>query len=203
MAEPAYPRVLPDRNDGGEWPAQGEWTYQDYLRLPDDGNRYEVIRGHLYVTPAPAYKHQFVVFRLGYAFHEFVAGAELGVVLASPFDIKLPFGIASPVQPDLVFFRAGNEPQWEDKNFVGVPDLVVEVLSPGTRSRDRRVKLEAYRDAGVPEYWMVDPDSRTVVVYVPERGKGYVELCRGGHGERVRSVVLAAFELAVADLFPR
>ena len=78
-----------------------------------------------------------------------------------------------------------------DKNFQGVPDLVVEVLSRSTRSRDRRIKFEAYRDAGIPEYWMVDPDARTVVVYVL-KGKEFVELCRGGAGEAVRSAVLPA-----------
>jgi Uma2 family endonuclease len=202
MAEPAYPRSLPDREDGRNWPAQGQWTYEDYLRLPGDGNRYEVIRGVLYVTPAPAYLHQFSVVKLTRFFDEFVSDNELGVVLSAPFDIKLPFGIASPVQPDLVVFRSGNEPRWDDKNFKGIPDLVVEVLSRSTKSRDRRIKFEAYQDAGVPEYWMVDPDARTVMVYAL-KGKRYTELCRGGEGEKVRSAVLAGFELAVAGLFPR
>src|SRR6185436_19573018 len=61
IAEPAYTRSLPDREDGRSWPAQGRWTYEDYLRLPDDGNRYEVIRGVLYVTAAPFVRHQLVV----------------------------------------------------------------------------------------------------------------------------------------------
>jgi Uma2 family endonuclease len=203
MAEPAYPRSLPDREDGRNWPAQGRWTYEDYLRLPEDGNRYEVIRGALYVTPAPAYLHQFSVVKLIRYFDEFVSDNELGVVLSAPFDIKLPFGIASPVQPDLIVFRLGNEPKPGDKNFEGVPDLVAEVLSPGTRRRDLTVKLKAYRDAGILEYWLVDPAARAVVVYVLEKGEGYTELCRGGVGETVRSSVLPGFELAVADLFPR
>ena len=202
MAEPAYTRSLPDREDGRNWPVQGQWTYEDYLRLPDDGNRYEVIRGVLYVTAAPFVKHQFVVSELSFQLGSFVRRNQLGVVLGAPVDILLPFGIATPVEPDIVFFRTGNEPRWEDKNFKGVPDLVVEVLSRSTKSRDRRIKFEAYRDAGIPEYWMVDPDARTVVVYVL-KGKEYVELCRGGAGEKVRSSVLAGFELAVADLFPR
>src|SRR5215208_6192916 len=64
MTEPAIPRILPHREDGAKWPIQGRWTYEDYLRLPDDGNRYEVIRGHLYVTAAPVYLHQFAVLKL-------------------------------------------------------------------------------------------------------------------------------------------
>jgi len=202
MAEPAYPRSLPDREDGRNWPPQGRWTYEDYLRLPDDSNRYEVIRGVLYVTAAPFIKHQLVVGELSFQLGTFVRRNRLGTVLGAPFDVLLPFGVGSPVQPDIAFFRKGNEPRWEDKNFAGVPDLIVEVLSRRTRSRDRRIKLRAYQDAGVPEYWMVDPDARTVVVYILEKGTRYIELCRGGAGERVRSAVLSGFELMVADLFP-
>ena len=113
-----------------------------------------------------------------------------------------PFGIGTPVQPDVVFFRKANEPDWEEQSFDGVPDLVAEVLSPRTRSRDRKVKLQAYQDAGVPEYWMADPSSRTVEVHVLRDGR-YIEHCRGGIGERVRSAVLPGFELEVAGLFPR
>ena len=163
MAEPAFRSRLPSRGEGRQWPAQGEWTYDDYARLPDDGNRYEVIRGVLYVTPAPNYRHQFVIMNLAASFHEFLAERELGVVLPAPFDILLPREIASPVEPDLVVFRSGNIPDWGAKNFAGVPDLVVEVLSPSTRGRDRRIKLRAYEEAGVPggwEYWLVDPDLR-------------------------------------------
>lgn len=64
MAQPAYPLDLPEEQDGERWPAQGEWTYEDYARLPDDGRRYEVIRGYLYVSPAPTYEHQYAVVQL-------------------------------------------------------------------------------------------------------------------------------------------
>ena len=77
------------------------------------------------------------------------------------------------------------------------------MLSPSTRRRDLTVKLRAYRDAGVPEYWLVDPDARAVVVYGLDGEKRYTELCRDGEGDRVRSSVLSGFDLAVADLFPR
>jgi Uma2 family endonuclease len=199
MSEPAYRLDLPETE---AWPRQGDWTYEDYLRLPDDGNRYEVIRGVLYVTPAPNFKHQFSVAKLVSALDRFVSERGLGVVLAAPFDVLLPVGIASPVEPDVLFFRAGNVPQEDDKSFQGVPDLVVEVLSRRTRSRDRKIKLPAYQDAGVPEAWTVDPDTRRVVVYVLQNGR-YAEHCRGGMGDKVRSSVLPGFEVEVAGLFPR
>ncbi len=198
MSEPAYRLVLPDDET---WPRQGDWTYEDYLRLPDDGNRYEVIRGALYVTPAPKLKHQFSVSEFSLRLGWLVRENGLGRVLWAPLDVKLPAGIASPVQPDVVFFRTGNEPRWESGFFEGAPDLILEVLSPSTRSRDRKVKLLAYQDAGVPEYWMADPDARRVVVYVLRDGK-YAEHCRGGIGERVWSSVIPGFEVEVASLFP-
>ena len=199
MTEPAYRLDLPETE---AWPRQGDWTYDDYLRLPDDGNRYEVIRGILYVTPAPKLKHQFSVAEFSFRLGGFVRENGLGRVLWAPLDVKLPDGIASPVQPDVVFFGTGNEPIWELGYFEGVPDLILEVLSPRTRSRDRRIKLRAYQDAGVPEYWMADPDTRMVVVHVLQNGR-YVEFCRGGMGDRVRSSLLPGFEVEVASLFPR
>jgi Uma2 family endonuclease len=199
MSEPAYRLDLPETE---AWPRQGDWTYEDYLRLPDDGNRYEVIRGVLYLTPAPKLKHQFSVSEFSLRLGWFVRENGLGRVLWAPLDVRLPAGIASPVQPDVVFFRTENEPRWELGYFEGVPDLILEVLSPRTRNRDRKIKLQAYQDAGVPEYWMADPSSRTVVVHVLQSGR-YVEHCHGGIGERVRSSVLPGFELEVAGLFPR
>ena len=153
------------------------------------------------MSPAPAYKHQFLVFRFSHDLDAFVQVNQLGTVLSAPFDILLPFGIGSPVEPDVIFFRTGNEPGWEDKNFKGVPDLIAEALSPGTRRRDQKIKLEAYRDAGVPEYWMLDPDARRVVVYFLQAGR-YTELCKSGMGEEVWSSVLPGFRLKVDSLFP-
>ncbi len=203
MAQPAIPRTLLEGNDGAQWPAQGEWTYEDYLRLPDDGNRYEVIRGVLYIMPPPVPEHQFSSAELSYQLSKFVRENDLGLVLTAPLEVKLPRGIASPVQPDVMFFRKGNEPNWELSSYEGVPDLVGEILSPRTRRLDRTVKLQAYQDAGVPEYWIVDPWDRTVVVHSLGPDMRYTEHCRGGEGDRVRSSVLPGFDLAVAGLFPR
>jgi Uma2 family endonuclease len=206
MSEPAYTLSLLEEHDGQTWPAEGEWTYEDYLRIPrrpDDGRRFEVIRGVLYVTATPTWPHQYAVSELSYLLQSFVRKRRLGVILASPFDIRLPQRIADPVEPDLIFFRKGNQPQGEDCYFEGVPDMVVEVLSPKTRRRDQTTKLDAYRDAGIPEYWVVDPKARTVVVYgLSEDRARYVELFRGGVGESVGSAVLPGLTVEVGELFP-
>lgn len=204
MAEPARSLALPDALDGRDWPVQGDWTYEDYLRLPDDGNRYEVIRGFLYVTAAPAPLHQYVCARLSLLVGGFVAERKLGVLLASPLDVRFPEGLGDPVQPDLLFLRTGNQPRWEqDQSFDGVPDLVIEVLSRSTAYRDRHLKRDTYREAGIREYWIVDPWKRTVLVHVlSDDGRRYAELCLGGEGDTVRSAVLAGLEVRVTDLFP-
>jgi Uma2 family endonuclease len=199
MSEPAY--QFPRHRDGQDWPAQGTWTYEDYARLPDDGNRYEVIRGSLYVTAAPHWEHQYSSFELAFHLSAFVREKDLGFVLMAPLDVRLPAGIASPVQPDVVFFRKGNEPTRGVGYFEGTPDLVAEILSPGTRRRDRTIKLEAYRDAGVPEYWLLDPGTRTVVVYVLGTNGKYAERARKGIGDSIGSSVLPGLRVKVAALF--
>lgn len=199
MSEPAYPLALPEEQP---WPKQGKWTYEDYLRLPDDGRRYEVIRGVLYVTATPTWPHQYAVWTLGFLLQEFARRQGLGTIAGAPFNIRLPYRIGDPVQPDLFFFRAGNEPRTEGSDFQGVPDLVVEVLSPSTRRRDQTIKLEAYCAAGVPECWLVDPKGRTVTVHVLSEDRSrYIELCRGGAGETVTSSVLPGLQVEVKALF--
>ena len=196
MTEPAY--LLTQ-----SWPVQGEWTYADYLRLPDDVQRYEVIRGTLYVSPAPTFEHQFTVVRISRHLDVHVSENEAGVVLVAPFDVRLPHRIADPVQPDVLFFRKGNEPRSGDKSFLGVPDLVVEVLSPKTRRVDENIKLAAYRDAGVPEVWFADPQRRTLLVHrLDTSTRTYVEEARYGPGETVRSVSFPGLRFAVDAIFP-
>lgn len=107
------------------------------------------------------------------------------------------------MQPDVLFFRKGNEPQVGDKNFSGVPDLIVEVLSPSTRRLDEKVKLAAYRDAGVPEVWFADPKPRTLLVHRLEKGtRAYVEEARHGPGETLASVSFPGLQIEIDAIFP-
>ncbi len=202
MAELAYALPQIETDPEARWPAQGEWTWEDYLCLPDDGQRYEIIEGALYVVAAPTFAHQFSVAELFGELRNFVKARQLGLVLPAPFDVRLP-GVANPVEPDVMFFRGGNEPRPDDKYFHGVPDLVVEVLSPGTSHVDRGVKLDAYEKAGVAEYWLADPRSRSIIVYHLETGcRKYNQPTRFGPGEHLRSAVLKGFETEVTTLFP-
>lgn len=202
MAEPARPLVrLATLEDGQAWPSQGAWTYEDYLRLPDDDQRYEVIRGHLYVAASPNYDHQYTVIHLAAQLLGYVKANGLGIVLTAPFDVILPDGISAPVEPDLLFIRKENQPRRGDASFKGAPDLVVEVLSPSNRHYDRKIKFAAYRDAGVRELWLADPLARSVVVYGWRDG-GFVEVERGGFKDEIGSTVLSGFRLDVGSIFP-
>lgn len=183
------------------WPTQGEWTYEDYLRLPDDGNRYEIIDGVLYVTNAPNYDHQFTVSEFHLQLGSWVKERKLGIVLTAPFEIHLS-GIVKPVQPDVFFITAEHQPRPGDKFFEGAPDLIVEVISPASVRLDRVVKLNAYERSGVREYWLADPRTRFVEVYTlsPESSE-YTLLGQFGPGEHLQSSVLADLALVVDELF--
>lgn len=145
-------------------PAVREWTYAEFARLPDDGNRYEVIAGELYVTPSPARIHQKVSGRLMHLFEGFCEEHGAGDVYAAPFDVI--FGKGDYVEPDLVFVREGRVDEViRDHGIVGTPDLIIEILSDSTEHRDRGIKRERYAAHGVPEYWIVDTDAKQVEVY--------------------------------------
>jgi len=154
------------RADWVPGPRQGRWTYDDYVALPDDGKRYEIVNGVLYMAPSPSGAHQDAVFRFSLHLFTHVEAAGLGKMRLAPFDVKLaPDRV---VQPDVLVVLNANYEKITEECIVGAPDLVVEVASPGTAIYDRHDKLNLYAHAGVPEYWIADPESRTVEVLVLE-----------------------------------
>jgi Uma2 family endonuclease len=184
------------------FPPQGQWTWEDYLRLPEDGQRYEIVEGVLHVSPAPSFDHQYVLLELAVLIRQFVKERGLGLVLTAPFDVRLASG-ADPVQPDLIYFREGNTPAPGAAYFQGVPDLIVEVVSPGSTRLDQHIKFGAYEKAGVPEYWLVDPRGHAVTVFELERTSGeYREVIRAASGDLLTSASFAGLEIPVASLFP-
>ncbi len=181
------------------WPAQGAWTYDDYVRLPDDGRRYEIIEGELYVTNAPSFDHQFVVSQLNRKMGNFVEERNLGVVLPAPFEVHLS-ETTRPVQPDVIFIKADKRPPAGSQVFAGVPDLIVEVLSPSSVRTDRYVKFDAYEKAGVPEYWIANPKTRSVEVYT-RSGQEYALLGEFTEKEVILSKMLEGVDIVTASLF--
>lgn len=198
MQTVAQPGALSPIGQPG-WPPQGQWTYADYLRLPDDGKRYEIIEGVLYMANAPSIEHQFAVMKIAGQLDFFVAQHQLGMVLTSPLEVHLS-ATTRPVQPDILFIRLENQPSVREKFFNGVPDLTVEVISPSSIRLDRHVKFDTYERAGVAEYWLVDPKARLVEVYTLARGE-YALFGQYTGDELITSQVLPGLQIKASTLF--
>ncbi len=147
-------------------PQQGQWTYNDYAALPVDGQRYEIMNGVLIMAPAPTPEHQAISMLLVVHLFPHTQGAGLGKIFAGPLDVEL--APKRVVQPDVLFVSNENLHKFSAKRFIGAPDLVIEIASPGTEIYDRLSKAEAYEQAGVREYWLVDPDDKSIEVFVLE-----------------------------------
>ena len=196
MAMPANTLALTEPNG---WPTQGAWRYEDYLRLPDDGKRYEIIEGVLYVANAPSVEHQFTVSEIHFALKLFVREKQLGQVFTAPLEVHLS-DTSRPVQPDLLFISADRLPSHGDKVFEGAPDLIVEVVSPTSIRLDRNVKVDAYEAAGVAEYWIVDTKTRSVEVYTLARGE-YALHGQYTGDELITSTLLPELQIKTSLLF--
>jgi Uma2 family endonuclease len=173
-------------------------TYEDYLALPADGRRYQIVEGALDVTPAPTTTHQKVSARLEHAMIGHVEAHGLGLVLYAPVDVVLDE--QNVVQPDVVFVARARLPIVEEAKIAGPPDLVVEILSPSTARMDRGVKSTVYARCGVAWYWLVDPTAKLVEEYRLE-GRGYTLLGRLGVEETFTPALFPGFSLRLRDLF--
>jgi Uma2 family endonuclease len=144
-------------------------TYHDYLLIPEDGKRYEILDGELYMTPAPVTRHQIIVGRLHYLLMSYLEAHPIGSVLVAPCDVVL--SDTDVVQPDLLFVHKNGVARITEKNVQGPPDVVIEILSPGTAARDRELKRKRYEHFGVREYWLVDPDGTTMEILTLDGGQ--------------------------------
>src|SRR5437868_1659822 len=137
-------------------PPRVKLTYEDFLQFPDDGKRHELIDGEHYVTPSPNTRHQRIVGALHLAIGSWLEAHPIGELFLAPFDVV--FSDFDVVEPDLLYMS--NERATAvltPKHVRGVPELVVEIGSTGTRRRDETIKRRLYEQFGVTEYWVVDP----------------------------------------------
>jgi len=135
-------------------------TYQDYLELPNDGKRYEILGGDPHVTPAPSWYHQEVLSNVFVLLRSYVQSQGLGWVALAPFDVV--FDDTNIVQPDLIYVAKPRLRLRKKNHLAGAPDLAVEVLSPSTAKYDRSLKLQAYEAHGIGHYWTLDPERRVL-----------------------------------------
>jgi Uma2 family endonuclease len=150
-------------------PTRALLTYSDYAALPDDGRRYELHQGELSVTPAPGVRHQRVILPLGSQLYEHVRARGLGEVLVAPTDCIL--SNVTVVQPDILYVATDRQAITSERGIEGAPTLVVEVLSPSTARLDRDRKMKLYAEHGVPYYWIVDPETRSIEAFALAGGE--------------------------------
>ena len=170
-------------------PAPGEWTEADYYPFSERGRLVELSDGNLEIIDLPTVFHQQILLRLSVALHTFVTARELGEVFFAPLPVKLWSGKIR--EPDLMFLSTAHASRIGA--YLGVPDLAVEILSPGSVYKDREIKRKEYAAAGVVEYWIIDPDVRTVDIY--EVGKHFAGT------DVLTSQLFPGFTLPLAELF--
>ena len=180
-------------------PKQGEWTYDAYAALPDDGQRYEIIDGVLFTTTfSPSPQHQRTVGRVSRSLSMYVEDTNSGEVFIGPLDVE--FSPKTVVQPDIFVILKAGTAKVTATHIKGVPNLAVEVSSPSTVGHDRSTKQKAYERAGVREYWFVDPLAHTIEILVL-KGKTYTSLGVFSGELTLPSLVVPALEEVPAEKF--
>lgn len=184
---------------GGVKAAIPRVSYAELERWPDDGRRYELYDGEVFVIPFPILLHQLVSGRLHLALNDYVK-EHGGVVLYAPLDIVLTD--YDVVQPDLLLFTAQRQHLLNPRQVTRVPpDLAIEILSPGTARNDRGRKKQLLAQHGVREYWLVDPEPISIEVH-SLREDGFVVASVATGSTQVDSPLLPALRLSPADLDP-
>ena len=176
-------------------------TYDDFVHFPDDGKRHELIDGEHYVTPSPNLGHQRILGKLYLVIGNYLAANPIGEVFFAPLDVVMSHH--DVVEPDLLYVSRERAAQVLVPEHVrGVPDLVVEIASKGTRKRDETIKRALYERTGVSEYWTVDPKSEVVRVYRNgTAGFGPPVELRRNTGDTLTTTLLPALEISLDEIF--
>lgn len=173
------------------------WTSEDFWTLPDDGARYEIIGGYLLREPPPAVRHQAVVSRLLVTIARQLSEDEQWGLFTSPIGVALAGDTV--VQPDVLYVRPGRRDILQEMAIAGPPDFVAEVLSPAGRDRDLLAKRQACARLGVPEYLVVDPETRRLYAFSNPTGGDYRDVVELGPGGRAAAA--GPWTVEVAALF--
>ncbi|HSD11333.1 MAG TPA: Uma2 family endonuclease [Candidatus Binatia bacterium] len=174
-------------------------TYEDYAALPlADGRRYEILDGELYMTPSPLIRHQAVSRNLQRILDHHILENELGELFDAPVDLIL--ARTTITVPDLVFVRGDRKSIITEKAIEGAPDVVVEIVSPSSRKQDLVIKARLYSRYRVREYWIVDPDARTLDV-LELRGRAYHRAARFAGAVKARSKMFPGLEIDLGKVW--
>jgi Uma2 family endonuclease len=175
------------------------WSEEAYLVFSEAFNRpIELSDGRLIILPMPSLTHQRILRRFVHHAQTWLAEAERGEIVFAAHPIRLWPGKYR--EPDAMVWRKEHKARMGERES-GPPDLVVEIISPSNEPHDTDTKVREYAQARIPEYWIIQPQTRSVSVYTLE-DRAYRLLTQSGPGQRAHSLVLSGFELAVNDLFP-
>ncbi len=180
------------------WLEETTWSEEAYLALADANRLCELSDGKVEVLEMPTPEHQRIVRRLVSSFENRLSEHQAGELLFAPTPVRLWPGKFR--EPDIIIYLADHLDRI-GKSFSGPPDLAVEVLSPRTREADLTTKFREYAQAGVSEYWLVDPEVRGIQVYILVEGV-YRALGHFGPGQKVHSSLLPGFEVDVDAILP-
>jgi Uma2 family endonuclease len=199
--EGVKPMVLPVlvEVNSVQGPPQGHWTYTDWENLADDGNCYEIIDGVLYMSTSPSLFHNWIIKRLYVALGQPAEELHLAFAFLDRVGVLMPG--CDPVQPDFVLVLAEHASILHDRRIRGVPDLIAEVISPGSMDYDEDVKLQAYARAGVPEYVLIDPAKRLLLLYQLKTVGDYGAPHEFKVGDIVRFACLPDIPVEISQLF--
>ena len=198
----AYSPATPDKTAGLTWeiarlfPAQGHWSEEEYLSL-DTNHLIEFSHGQLEILTMPTFSHQRLVAFLYQLLKGFIEERSPGVVMFAPLRIQLWSGKYR--EPDIVFMAAEHADRLGEQFWRGA-DLVMEVVSPDDPERDKVTKRREYAQAGIPEYWIVDPTDASITV-LTLRGQEYALHGAFVAGESASSELLVGFKVDVSDVF--
>ncbi len=195
-AIPKLEQVEPAWEIAHLFPAQGRWSEEDYLALSTN-HLIEFAHGYIEVLSMPSIPHQRIVRALFKLLEQFILEHTLGEVLFAPVRVQLWPGKYR--EPDIVFIGKGYGDRYREQFWIGA-DLVIEVISPDDRNRDLIQKRQEYAQAGIPEYWLVDPEHQTLTV-LSLRNERYVVHGAFSSSEQATSPLLEGFTIAVSTIF--
>ena len=175
-----------------------KFTVSDYMSMPDNGKRYELLDGEIFLAPSPTFRHQGVQKNLVIALSGVFERTERGWIRGAPLDVV--FSDGDVAQPDVMFISNERSDIITDANVQGAPDLAIEILSPGTVIYDRGYKRTLYGRHGVLEYWLVDPEAETVEIFVLG-DEGLVEYSSFGNTGELSTPVMGGDSIDLAELF--
>lgn len=148
-------------------------NYEHYVLIPDDGKRHEIIEGEHFVNPAPNLYHQTLSRRIQFQLYTQIELTGQGTVFDAPVDVQLnEYNI---VQPDLVVVLSENSSILTKPKIDGMPDLMIEILSPSNTKHDRETKMQLYLKSKISEYWIVDPEQKVIEQYIYEDNQYHLQ----------------------------